>query len=119
MSKPISRPMHGVADYLYAAAIAAAPNLAGFEEEETATLLCRAAGGSTLLASLCTRYELGLLKVLPFKVHLLLDAVTGLAALGAPFLFGFANNARARNTFIGFGMLALIVGSLTQPDEMD
>ena len=118
MSKPISRLIHGVADYLYSAAIAAAPNVIGFTDDETATLLCRAAGGATLLTSLFTRYELGLVKVLPFKLHLCGDVLAGLFSVGAPWLFGFSKKARARNTFVGFGLFAFLVVALTQPDEM-
>ena len=119
MSKPISRPMHGVLDYGYAAAIAASPELLGFKDQPTATLLCRAVGASTLVASLFTRYELGLVRVLPFKLHLAADALTGVASLGAPWLLGFAQNSKARNAFLGFGVLALVVGALTQSDEME
>lgn len=118
MSKPISRPVHGVLDYSYAAAIAAAPELFGFKNEPTATLVCRAAGAATCLTSLCTRYELGLIRVLPFKLHLGADFLTGLLSLGAPWLLGFEKHKRARNTFLGFGLLALAVASLTQSDEM-
>jgi len=119
MSKPISRPMHGVLDYGYAAAIAASPNLFGFSDQSTATLLMRVLGGAVLLTSLCTRYELGLFRVLPFKMHLAGDALAGVFSLAAPFVFGFSGNERARNTFLAFGVLALVVASLTQPDEMN
>lgn len=110
--------MHGALDYSYAAAIAASPNLFGFSDAPTPTLLMRILGGSVLLTSLCTRYELGLIKVLPFKLHLAGDALSGLFAIAAPFLLGFSGNKRARNTCIGFGVLALVVEQLTQPDEM-
>ncbi len=119
MSKPISRPFHGVLDYGYAAAIAASPALFHFQDQPAATILCRAAGALTFVTSLCTRYELGLIRVLPFKLHLAADVLTGILALGAPFLLGFADNERARNTFVGFGILALVVAALTQSDEME
>lgn len=118
MAKPLSRPVHGVLDYLYAAAIAIAPDLLHFEDEETATTLCRSTGLATVVTSLFTRYELGLVKVLPFKGHLAADALTGFLAIGAPWLFKFDGNPRARNTFVGFGLLAFLVVLLTQPDEM-
>ena len=74
---------------------------------------------TTLLASLFTRYELGLVRVVPFKVHLGADFLTGILSLGAPWLLGFAQNSKARAAFLGFGVLALVVASLTQSDEMD
>ncbi len=118
MSKPISRPVHGALDYNYAAAIAASPELFGFKAQPTAKLLCRVLGAAVFVTSLCTRYELGLIRVLPFKLHLGADVLAGLFSLGSPWLFKFSDNKRARNTFVGFGILALVVASLTQPDEM-
>ncbi len=119
MSKPITRPMHGALDYGYAAAIAASPELFGFKEASLPTLLMRILGGKVLLTSLLTRYELGLIKVLPFKLHLTGDALAAVFSIAAPFLFKFSDNSRARNAFIGFGVLSLVVGQLTQPDEME
>ncbi|PQV63107.1 hypothetical protein B1R32_11513 [Abditibacterium utsteinense] len=118
MSKPISRRFHGVLDYAYAAAIFAAPELFRFKNQPVGVVLCRATGAATFLTSLCTRYELGLIRILPFKLHLLADGLTGIFSLSAPFLLGFGKHERARNTFLGFGILALVVASLTQDEEM-
>ena len=119
MKQPIPRPLHGVTDYSYAAAIAAAPHVAGFSDDKKATLLCGVIGAGTLLTSLFTRYELGLVRVLPFKAHLVGDFLTGLASLSAPWLLGFSDNPKARNTFVGFGVFAILAALLTQPDEME
>ena len=120
MPKPISRKMHGMAaDYPYAALTAAAPLLMGFKKEKTPALLAYILGGTTLLSSLFTRYEAGAVKKMPFKAHLTLDAVSGVTALAAPWLFGFAKSKRARNTFLGIGALALAVTLLTQTDNLD
>jgi hypothetical protein len=110
--------MHGVADYSYAALFSVAPELIGFKDEETATGLSRVVGGGVLLASLFTRYELGAVPVIPFKVHLVNDVAVGLLTLGAPWLFGFARNKRARNTFVGMGAFSVMAGLLTEPKEM-
>ena len=118
MAKPISRQMHAATDYAYAAFIAAAPELIGYKNEETAAGLSRAVGGEVLLASLMTRYELGLVPAMSFKAHLTADVITGLLTMSAPWLFGFSNNRRARNTFLGFGAFSIMAGLLTDPQEM-
>ena len=119
MKKLISRQTHGVADYGYAALFAAAPELVGFTDEATPARLSRLVSGGVLLTSLFTRYELGLVKVLPFKAHLAADVAVGLATLGAPFLFGFSRNKKARNFFVGLGAFSIMAGLLTEPKEMD
>ncbi len=120
MPKPISRKMHGMAaDYPYAALTAAAPLLMGFKKEKAPALLAYILGGTTLLSSLFTRYEAGAVKKMPFKAHLTLDAVSGVTALAAPWIFGFAKSKKARNTFLGLGLVALMVTLLTQTDNME
>ena len=118
MNQPISRTQHGFTDYSYIPTVAAAPELVGFTEEKTATTLCRVLAGNILLTSLFTRAEWGLVRVLPFKAHLVADAVVGAFAASAPWLFGFAENKRARNTFLVIGAFGLMAGLLSRPEEM-
>jgi len=119
MQKPITRSLHGVADYSYAAAVAVAPELVGFNAESAATTLCRVLGSGALLYSLFTRYEYGIVRVIPFKVHLAADAVANTFALGAPWLFDFAQNTRARNTFLITGLIGMTITLLTRNEEMN
>ncbi|MBA9079229.1 hypothetical protein [Rufibacter quisquiliarum] len=117
--QPISRPLHGIADVAYIPAVASAPETVGFTEEETATTLCRAISGGTLVSALVTRAEWGAVKVMPYKAHLAIDFATSLFSLAAPWLFGFAKNEKARNTFLVMGLTGLVVGALSRPEEMD
>lgn len=119
MFQPITRKIHAFLDYGYAGAIFAAPELFNFKDEPKAVLAARVLGSQTGAVSLLTRYELGLVRVLPFKIHLLGDVLVGLSALSAPFLLGFSQNKRARNAFLGFGALTFVVVALSQPREMD
>lgn len=118
MEHPISRKMHGAADYSYAALVAAAPETFGFSDNKTATTLCRILGGSVLAATVLTRAEWGLIKTIPFKTHLTLDVLSGALTLTAPWLFGFANDSRARNAVMAFGATSVAAGLLTEPEEM-
>ena len=120
MSHPISREMHGpIADYPYAAAIATAPETVGFvDESPTATTLCRAMGGAVLATSMMTRAEWGVIPVIPFKAHVAMDSGVSLFALAAPWVFGFADNERARNTFLAAGAVGLLASAMTKPEEM-
>lgn len=119
MKKLISRQTHGALDYLYAGLITAAPRIFDYADEETATTLSRVVGGGVTLTSLLTRYELGAVRVLPFKAHLAADVAAGLFTLSAPWLFGFARNRAARNVFVGMGAFSVLAGLVTEPEEMD
>ncbi|WP_460676810.1 hypothetical protein [Hymenobacter coalescens] len=118
MNQPISRQAHGLADLTYIPTVAAAPQLFGFEEEKTAATVCYALSGMALVSALLTRAEWGAFKVMPFKAHVALDFVNSTTALAAPWLFGFARNERARNAFLGMGIVGLTAGLLTRPEEM-
>ena len=118
MEKPISRKQHAFTDYSYIPVVAAAPELFDFEDEETAKLLCRILSGGILMSSLFTRAEWGLFKVIPYKIHLILDFSAGMFSLTAPWLFGFSKNRKARNAFLAIGMTGILASLLSEPEEM-
>ena len=118
MDKPISRRQHAFTDYSYVPLVASAPDLVGFRDEKAATILCHVLSSTVLISSLFTRAEWGPIRVMPYKAHLAIDTVGGLTALTAPWLFGFAKNRKARNTFLAMGVFGLIAGLLSQPEEM-
>jgi hypothetical protein len=119
---PIPRQVHGLADYVYAPTVFTAPESVGFTEQKTATALCRAVGSGVLVSTLLTRAEWGLVRVMPYKTHVTLDFVAGLAAMSAPWLFGFGQHRRARNTFLAMGAVSvaasLLSGMFRHPEEM-
>ena len=117
MEQPISRPLHGVLlDYPYVALVAAAPALAGFDDNPAATVACRVFSGTALAYSLLTRYEAGVAPVIPYNTHLALDLAAGVAAFAAPWVLGFARNDRARNTFLAMGAAGLIAATFSRRD---
>jgi len=118
MNQPITRVQHGFTDYTYIPLVAAAPHLLGFADQKTATTLSYVLSSNVLASSLFTRAEWGAFKVLPYKAHLVLDVVTGLTALSAPWLFGFAKNKKARTAFVAAGIFGLLAGLLSKPEEM-
>ena len=118
MNKPITRVQHGFTDYSYVPLVSSAPHLVGFTENKTAATLCYVLSSTILASSLVTRAEWGVFKVMPYRAHLVLDTVGGLAALTAPWLFGFAKDRKARNTFLAAGLFGLMAGLLSKPEEM-
>lgn len=118
MKKPISRQLHGIADYSYIPLALAAPELAGFSKVKKATTLCRIIGAGVLASALTTRAEWGVFRIVPFKVHLITDISLGVFIASAPLLFGFSHSKKARNTFLALGITSIIVPLLTKNEEM-
>ena len=117
MLQIIPRPAHAVLDYMYGLKALAAPKVIGFEDDDKARLVATIAGVGAIVSALTTRHEGGLLKLVPFNTHLKLDFGSAILTLASPWLFGFADNPRARNTIIGLAVLELAVVTLSQPDQ--
>src|SRR5690606_25480161 len=89
--KKIPTALHAMMVYTSAAILIAAPWIFKFNDVGTATWLCVIAGLMiTVLISLFTRYEGGLVRVLPMRIHLLTDVVWGVFLILSPWIFGFA-----------------------------
>ncbi len=113
----IPRPIHAVLDYVYALKAFAAPKVLGFEDDKAASAVCYGVGIGALLSALTTRHEGGVVKTIPFNTHLKLDLAAAVFSLAAPWLFGFANNGKARNAVIGLALLQGGVALVSTPDE--
>ena len=71
-------------------------------------------GIAAILYSLFTDYELGAIRVLRIRFHLLLDAVFGLVMLAAPLLFDLPRQASWTSYLIGALALLLVATTNTR-----
>jgi hypothetical protein len=104
----ISRRTHGYLDYIVGVLLILAPRLFGFNNGGPEDRVPEMLGVATLVYSLLTNYELGLLKVLPFKAHLTLDVLSGNFLALSPWLFGFADRVWAPHVIVGVVELAAV-----------
>jgi len=111
VTKPISARVHGVLDYAAVAAFLNAPMVFGFHGTPAAIVYWLA--GLHLLMTGFTDFPLGLFKMIPFRVHGVIDLLAGIFLLVSPWLFGFAADNAARNFFIAMGIIILAVAGLT------
>jgi hypothetical protein len=88
----VSTKTHGVLDLATSGTLLAAPKLLGLNDEPRAASVLRMAGGGALVYSMLTDYEFGLVKVLPMRAHLAMDAASGVFLASSPWLLGFAKN---------------------------
>jgi hypothetical protein len=109
--KIISTFVHGVLDYLTAFTGLVLPHVLGWNTD--ARVLLNAAAAAVLLSSLVTRYELSVIKRLPMKAHLTLDALNGALLIAAPLLW-LRENSSVTTVIIGMGVLELAVVLLSK-----
>ncbi len=114
MFRPISTMVHGILDYVTAPTLIALPRILGWDQK--VTLLFNGTGVGVLAYSVLTRYELGLVKVLPMKVHLAIDMASGGMLALSPFILlkKRERNVATTATLVGLGLYEIAAGLLTQ-----
>lgn len=87
----LSTRIHGIADYLVGIVLILAPWIFGFATGGPAQWIAIAFGVLMIGMALLTRYEFGLLPVIPMSAHLMLDVIAGVCLALSPWFFGFAD----------------------------
>jgi hypothetical protein len=98
MPRPVDATLHGVVDYSAGTFLMTAfPKLAGIAGTRSARQI-RMAGAIHAGYSTITDYPLGVVKALPYRAHLALDAAGALALAATPFITG--QYARGRRHWV-------------------
>lgn len=114
MPKLIGPKMHGVIDYLSVLLLLTAGPLFGFDglaSQITSTL-----AGAVLVYSAATAYPPGIVRLISFRAHLVIDTILGVAMIVMPWITGFGSDGKARFFFVAYGLFALIIVALTKSD---
>jgi hypothetical protein len=104
----ISTKAHGTMDYISGLLIIVSPWLFGFNDGSATQWTVVIIGVILMLSSILTNYETGIMKVMPMRVHLIMDIIAGVVLIVAPWLFGFAD--RIVWPYIIFGLFEVIAG---------
>ena len=113
--KPIHSRAHGILDYLVGVVLIILPTLLGFADGPERWLPI-VLGIATIIYSLLTDYELGALRLIPFRAHLIIDAFSGVLLALSPWLFGFADRVIAPHLILGLAELGVVMLSRPHVD---
>jgi hypothetical protein len=80
--------VHSAVDHVVGPALIAAPTVLGLDRKSPEGIVPRANGIAAALYSNLTDYELSLKNVIPMKLHLALDAMSGAALAAVPLATG-------------------------------
>ena len=110
--KQISSYSHGVLDYIVGIVLLLAPNIFKFSHiGGPAVSIPRFIGFLILAQALLTNYELGVIKAIPFRVHLMADYLIGIFLAISPWLFGF--NTANFNAWLPHALVGVFVFGVT------
>lgn len=99
--KIISTKFHSKVDYLTSILFIAMPWILNFNDVVPATWTLVAVGSMSLLMSLFTDYEGGMVRSIPMAMHLNVDIVTGLFLAASPWILGFADEVYLPHLLLG------------------
>lgn len=109
MPRFITKDIHAYLDYPVAFGLLLMPMLLGLGSSNgLAFSLSIATGAAALLLTILTDHKLGLIKVLPYKLHLAVDGMVGVVFLLAPFVLGFSGLDAAYYWVIGATVLVVV-----------
>lgn len=108
----ISSKVHGVLDFSVGLLLVMFPWLAGFAQGGPETWVMVVLGIAPLLYSPFTNYELGWIKVIPFKAHLVIDFLSGMLLAASPWLFEFKEQVYLPHLIFGLMEMGVVLLSV-------
>jgi hypothetical protein len=102
---------HGIIDYAMVIFLIIGPRLIGFNGKQAT--FCYILAAVHLALTVLTRFPLGVLKVLGFPLHGVVEFLAAIVILALPWIAAFARGVLSRNFFVSVGLLLLFVWALT------
>jgi hypothetical protein len=107
----INSTIHGVIDYVVVLFLLLSPTLFSLPSITAKFTYVLAAIHFTL--TMLTKFELGLVKIIPLKIHGFVELFVSIALIAIPFYFGNIEGKIAQNFYIGFGIAVLLTWFIT------
>lgn len=114
----ISTRVHGLVDYPMGLLLIAAPFLFGFATGGAAQWVPIILGVIMVASAVMTKYELGLMHLIPMPIHLTMDLVSGVLLLISPWLFGFADTVYLPHVILGLLEIGASLTTEKQPRDL-
>lgn len=102
---------HGAIDYLVVIFLLLSPTLFGLKD--TTTLVTYALAVIHLLLTITTKFELGIVKIIPFKIHGTIELIVSIVLIGVALYLGSLEGDVSRNFYISFGIAVFLTWLLT------
>lgn len=116
--KFVTKTMHAYIDYPVAIGLIAMPFILGIgASNPLATWVSVATGVAAFILTLLTDHRTGVIKVIPYKMHLTVDFLVGVAFVAVPFVLALSGLDFWYFLILGITVLA-VVGLHKPEDEM-
>ncbi len=114
----VTKTLHAYIDYPVAASLIGTPFLLNLGQSNPLALWISVSTGVTaLILTMFTNHKTGLVRVLPYSFHLLVDRLVGVVFVAAPFLLSF--NGLDTAYYLINGLTVLLVTFVFNASEAD
>lgn len=114
--KFVTKRIHAFLDYPVAAGLMLFPFLLGLGSSNSVALMLSVwTGVAALILTLLTDHHLGVVRIIPYKGHLIVDFLVGIVFVIAPFAFSFEGIDAIYYWLNGGAVLTVV--SLHKPEE--
>jgi len=111
LHRSIGAAIHGIIDYLMVIILAIGPGVAGFTGKQR--WFCYLFAFLLLALTACTRFPLGIMKIVRFPLHGLIETLLAILMIVLPWIANFSNGVLSRNYFVAIGLLLAVISALT------
>jgi hypothetical protein len=109
--KLINAKVHGMIDYLVVIFLLLSPAL--FALSPFVSTITYTLAGVHFLLTILTDFPYGLVKIIPFKIHGLIELLVSLLLIALPWILGFDEQTNDRHFYMAFGGAVLLTWLLT------
>lgn len=109
--KVLNSKIHGIIDYIFVLFLLLSPTIFGLGE--VASLFTYLLGIIHLVVTVITKFEYGLIKILPFKLHGWIELIVSFALVGVAFYLGEVENELSRNFYFVVAILVFLTWLLS------
>lgn len=107
----VNSKIHGVIDYLVVVFLWSSPAL--FNLPEITSTFTYILGGVHLGLTVLTKFELGVIKIIPLKIHGWIELVVAVSLIVIAMILGQQEGEIARNFYIGFAIAVFLTWLIT------
>ncbi|MEM9012378.1 MAG: hypothetical protein AAGE18_14195 [Pseudomonadota bacterium] len=117
MPRFVTKALHAYIDYPVALSLMVLPMILGLgASNPLAFWMSVVTGAAAFVLTLLTDHQTGLIRVLPYRFHLIVDGIVGAAFLAAPIALGFTGIDMAY--YLAMGGAVVVVVGLHKPDQV-
>ncbi len=107
----INSKTHGMLDYALVILLLLSPTL--FSLGSMTATFTYAIASIHLILTLCTDFELGVFKIIPFKIHGIIEIIVAVTLVGIAFYLGSIEGSASKIFYLSFAFVVLIAWLIT------